>query len=94
MVNYLKVTSEDLKMIEPDHLPNPYYYIDKLSSDTMYNDPIVLFTRKPGMIVAYATTGDWTDNIPKCEIGEYIVAILWQIPIICSPKRICLWRNI
>lgn len=75
VVNYLKVTSEDLKMVEPDHLPNPYYYIDKLSSDTMYNDPIVLFTRKPGMIVAYATTGDWTDNIPKCEIGEYIVAI-------------------
>ena len=75
LVNYLKVTSEDLKMIEPDHLPNPYYYIDKLSSDTMYNDPIVSFTRKPGMIVAYATTGDWTDNIPKCEMGEYIVAI-------------------
>ena len=74
-VNFLKVTSEDLKMDFPDNLPSPYYYIDKISSDSMYNDPIVMYTRKPGMIVSYSTTGDWTDTIPKSEIGEFIIAI-------------------
>lgn len=74
-INYIKVTAEDMKMLEPNNYPNPYYYINKLSSDTMYNDPIIMFTRKPGMIVSYATTGDWTDSIPKASIGEYIVGI-------------------
>lgn len=74
-INYLKVTAQEMKMLEPDNYPNPYYYINKLSSDTMYNDPIILYTRKPGMIVSYATTGDWTDSIPKAAIGEYIVGL-------------------
>lgn len=74
-INYIKVTANDMKMLEPDNYPNPYYYINKLSSETMYNDPIIMYTRKPGMIVSYATTGDWTDSIPKAAIGEYIVGI-------------------
>ena len=74
-INYLRVTSQDIKMSAPDNLPGPYSYINKLSSDTMYNDPIVLYTRKPGMVVTYETKGDWTDSIPKCEVGEYLVAI-------------------
>ena len=74
-INYIKVTAKDMKMLEPDNYPNPYYYINKLSSETMYNDPIIMYTRKPGMIVSYATTGDWTDSIPKAAIGEYIVGI-------------------
>ena len=74
-INYLKVTAAELKMEEPYNYPNPYYYINRLSSDTMYNDPIIAFVRKPGMIVSYATTGDWTDSIPKAAIGEYIVGL-------------------
>lgn len=74
-INYIKVTSKELKMEAPDNLPSPYQYINKLSTDTMYNDPIVLYTRKPGMIVSYSVTGDWTDNIPKTGPGEYIIAI-------------------
>ncbi len=75
VVNYIKVTADDFKMGPPDNLPSPYYYIDKLSSDSMYNDPIVMYTRKPGMIVDYSTTGDWTDSIPKSDTGEYIFAL-------------------
>ena len=74
-INYIKVTAKDMKMEEPDNCPNPYYYINKLSSENMNNDPIIMYTRKPGMIVSYSTTGDWTDSIPKTSIGEYIIGI-------------------
>lgn len=74
-INFVTVSAQNMKMTEPDNYPNPYYYINKLSSETMYNDPIILYTRKPGMIVAYSTIGDWTDGIPKAEIGEYIVGV-------------------
>jgi len=74
-INYVKVTSSDLKMEKPYNKLNPYYYVNKLNFDNMYNDPIIMYTRKPGMIVSYSITGDWTDNIPKTEIGEYIVGI-------------------
>lgn len=75
LINYIKVTAYDMRMEEPDNYRNPYYYINRLSSETMYNDPIILYTRKPGMIVAYSTTGDWTEGIPKAAIGEYIVGL-------------------
>lgn len=74
-INYAKVTAKELKMESPDNLLSPYFYINKLNSDTLYNDPIVLYTRKPGMVVAYSTTDDWTDSIPKSDIGEYIVGV-------------------
>ena len=74
-INYVKVTSDDLGMGKGNNKYNPYYYINRLNFETMYNDPIITFTRKPGMIVSYSITGDWTDNIPKTEIGEYIVGI-------------------
>ena len=74
-INYIKVTSEEMGMEAPDNLLSPYYYINKLSSDTMYNDPIILYTRKPGMVVSYETTGDWTDSIPKTANGEYLIAV-------------------
>lgn len=73
-INFIKVTSAEMKMEAPDNLLSPYYYINKLSSETMYNDPIILYTRKPGMVVSYETTGDWTDSIPKTANGEYIIA--------------------
>lgn len=75
LINYIKVTAKDMRMEEPDNYPNPYYYINRLSSETMYNDPIIMYTRKPGMIVSYSTTGDWTEGIPKTAIGEYIVGL-------------------
>ena len=75
MINYAKVTAAEMKMEAPDNYINPYYYINKLSSETMYNDPIVMYTRKPGMIVSYSTTGDWTEGIPKAEIGEFIIGL-------------------
>lgn len=74
-INYVRVATSDLEMEKPYNKLNPYYYINKLNFENMYNDPIIMYTRKPGMIVSYSITGDWTDNIPKTEIGEYIVGI-------------------
>ncbi len=69
-INYLKVNASDLKMTPPDNLPSPYVFISKDCSDEINNYPILLFTRKPGMIVSYETTGDWTNGILFIR-GEY-----------------------
>ncbi len=74
-INYANVTTAAMKMEPPDNYPSPYFYINKLATESVYNDPIILFTRKPGMVVSYATAGDWTDNIPKTDKGEYIIAV-------------------
>ncbi len=74
-ISYIIISAQDMKMMEPDNLRSPYYYINKLVTDSFYNDPIIMYTRKPGMIVSYETTGDWTDSIPKTPTNEFIVGL-------------------
>lgn len=74
-ISYIRVDSKDLEMLPPENRLNPYYHINRFSTDTMYNDPIILYTRKPGMVVSYETTGDWTEGIPKAGVNEYIIGM-------------------
>ena len=73
-INYIKVDASDMKMNPPDNLPSPFCFINRTKSSD-YNDPIITFTRKPGMIVSYSTSGDWTDSIPKTGVEEYLIGI-------------------
>ena len=73
-IKYTRVNSNDMKMTAPDNYPNPFVYVNKSCAET-YNDPIILYTRKPGMIVSYCTTGEWTDGIPKTQADEYIIGL-------------------
>lgn len=74
-ISYAKVTSKQLGMEPPDNLLSPlYHYLGKDENGDV-NVPIVMYTRKPGMIVSYEYSNRWTDGIPKTIRGEYIVGI-------------------
>lgn len=72
---YTKIDKKVLKMLPPDNSPNPFKYIgiENLAGDR--NKPIILYTRKPGMIVSYETTGEWVDSILETESDEFIIGI-------------------
>ena len=74
-ISYVKVDASDMKMDNPNNLMSPYYYIGRFNFNEVANDPIVLFCRKPGMVVSYELTGDWTDGIPKSSKSEFIIGV-------------------
>jgi hypothetical protein len=74
-LSFIKVTAEDLSMLPPDNCFDPYTYTGASSLDPDNNSPIICFTRKPGMIVSYQTTGDWVDGIEKTKPSEFILGV-------------------
>lgn len=72
---YAKVSRNELLMNYPDNYQAPYVYINKFDHEPGINNPILMFTRKPGMIVGYETSGYWTDSIPKMHDGQFIVGL-------------------
>jgi len=74
-LNFIKVNASDLQMTPPDNKMNPFYYINRPEDAGMSNPPIFCFTRKPGMIVNYDTTGSWVNGIASTGSEEYIIGI-------------------
>jgi len=74
-ISYTKLTREQLLMNSPYNYPEPYLHILEENNASESNNPVVLFCRKPGMVVNYKTTGDWTDKIPVTNTDEYILGI-------------------
>lgn len=72
---YAKVTRTELLMDYPNNYSHPYAFINKFDHIPGINNPIIMFTRKPGLIVGYETTGKWTESIPITTDGEFIVGI-------------------
>lgn len=75
-ISFVKVDVEDMKMLPPNNLESPYRYINK-DPDQAFNNPIIMFTRKPGMIVSYELTGDWVAGIPTSGKDEFIVGLFF-----------------
>jgi len=73
-VAYVKVNRKQLGMTPPDNKPSPYEYINQLIDEEDFGKPILMFCRKPGMVVSYKTEGRWVDAIPKTTDDEYIIA--------------------
>jgi hypothetical protein len=72
-VSYCKITSSELLMKPPHNHPSPYVHINENEDELNY--PIIMYTRKTGMIVGYETTGKWNDGIPKTTKDEYIIGL-------------------
>lgn len=72
---YKKFTQEELKvMVPPDNLPSPYALLDiRTNSESVDNEAIVFYTRKPGMIVTYDDTRTFTTL--KTPPNEYIIGV-------------------
>lgn len=73
---YLKLTDSQLMMLPPDNQKSPYQQItNRVIAMESGNTPIVMFTRKPGMIVGYDYNGAWTHRMPKAGENEYIIGL-------------------
>lgn len=72
-LSYCKLSSSQLLMTPPNNNPNPYVQINESGHD--FNYPIIMYVRKPGMVVGYETLGKWTDGIPKTTNDEYIIGL-------------------
>lgn len=71
-IAYGVFSDSDLKMTAPDNKPNPFEYIwndkDKMGEES--DGRIILaFSRGPGMVVSYETSGDWVKGI-KCSLEQ------------------------
>lgn len=54
---------------------SPYVYIGKFEAEGGSNEPIVMYSRDPGMVIDYAITGPWVKNIaPPENDDEFIFA--------------------
>lgn len=73
-VAFTKVNRDILKMGVPDNKKSPYEYID-LEENGEENPPILLYLRKPGMVVNYETHGKWVNGIENTSEDEYIIGI-------------------
>jgi hypothetical protein len=74
-IAFVKLTREQLLMDNPHNNVSPLIQANKFEADTDANTPIIMYVRKPGMIVDYETAGPWTDGIPKTASNEFIIGM-------------------
>ena len=73
-VAYVKVNRKQLGMTPPENRPSPYEYINSSVEEDSFGKPILMFCRKPGMVVSYKTYGKWLEAVPKTSDDEFIIA--------------------
>ncbi|MGO1058527.1 hypothetical protein ACTL32_05260 [Planococcus sp. FY231025] len=74
-VAFSKFTQENLKMLPPENRYSPYTYINSENNSENGNPPILVYLRKPGMIINYETDGAWCNDIPMTTENEFIVGV-------------------
>ncbi|GIP42371.1 hypothetical protein J45TS6_08300 [Paenibacillus sp. J45TS6] len=75
-VAFVKLSKDNLLMLPPNNHCSPYYQANILDiEENGGNPPLIMYVRKPGMIVEYVTSGPWTDGIPKTDANEFIIGI-------------------
>lgn len=73
---YVKVSKDQMLMLPPNNKPSPYHQIDNyfdLSEEA--NAPIIMYTRKPGMIVGYDYNSTWTHGMSKTDPNEFVIGL-------------------
>lgn len=73
---YVKVNREQMLMTPPNNQLSPYHQIINyydLSEES--NAPIIMYTRKPGMIVGYDFNSTWTHGMNKTDSNEFVIGI-------------------
>ena len=73
---YAKLTSAQLLMLPPENNKSPYQQITNcdIHMDSG-NIPVIMYTRRPGMIVGYDFDGPWTHRMPKTADNEYVIGL-------------------
>lgn len=64
-----------LGMGSPGQLNNPHFLSNLNQEEMDLNEPIITYTRQPGMIVNYEDRSVWTKNIAKTDKDSYLIGI-------------------
>ena len=64
----IRVTRDELN--SGQNVLSPYIYTGKYEAEGTTNDPIVMFSRDPGMVIDYSITGPWVKNISAPESSD------------------------
>ena len=64
-VSVIRISKDDLS--GEQMALSPYDYVGHFEADGELNEPIVMYTRDPGMVIEYSITGAWVKNIPAPE---------------------------
>lgn len=72
-----RITKEDLFGDRMDL--SPYDYVGKFEADGGINEPIVMYTREPGMVIDYPVNGPWVKGITPPE-SEYEFLFAFYMP--------------
>lgn len=71
-----KFTRSQMLMDHPYNNKSPYQQITNVDVDMEGgNGPIIMYTRRPGMIVGYDYDGTWTHRMPKSGPDEFIIGL-------------------
>lgn len=64
-VSVIRISKDDLT--SGQMALSPYDYVGHFEADGGQNEPMVMYTRDPGMIIEYSITGAWVKNVPPPE---------------------------
>lgn len=72
-VAFVKVTAKELGERPPYNNLNMYALTNSYPPEKEGNPPIIMYTRRPGMIVSYETFGEWVKRIDNTGGDEYVI---------------------
>lgn len=73
---YAKLSRKQLQMEPPLNNKSPYQQITNVPVQMDGgNGPIIMYTRRPGMIVGYDYDSTWTHRMPKSGPDDYIIGL-------------------
>ncbi len=73
---YAKFSRSQLYMDPPNNEKTPYQQISNISVQMDNgNGPVIMYTRRPGMIVGYDYDGQWTHRMPHAGQDDYIIGL-------------------
>lgn len=73
---FAKFNRKNLYMEPPVNEKSPYQQILNIAIPMENgNNPIIMYTRRPGMIVGYDYDKQWTHGMPKCNSDEFVIGI-------------------
>lgn len=74
----IKITRDELNGAQ--NVLSPYMYVGKFEAEGGKNEPIVMFSRDPGMVIDYSVTGPWLKGISFPEsMDEFVFAFYMPI---------------
>lgn len=73
---YAKLSRKQLQMEPPMNNKSPYQQITNVPVQMEGgNGPVIVYTRRPGMIVGYDYDSTWTHRMPKSSPDDYIIGL-------------------